>query len=66
MLLDDVGLGKTITTLTALQLGATLAEDATKWTAVNLSLAKSSSANLGLTPPYKPTLIVCPASAFGV
>jgi len=55
LLSDDVGLGKTITTLTALQLGAGLS-------------SKSSTGNvkLGLQPPYKPTLIVCPASAFAV
>jgi len=60
LLSDDVGLGKTITALTALQLGAALASKYAKLTTVNFG------SDLSLLPPYKPTLIVCPASAFAV
>lgn len=60
LLSDDVGLGKTITTLTALQIGAQLASTPLSEHTLDLS------PRLGLEPPYKPTLIVCPASAFAV
>ena len=60
LLADNIGLGKTVTTLTALQLEATLAESSTKLNTVNLGI------ELGLEPLYKPTLIVYPASAFAV
>ncbi|OBT52141.1 hypothetical protein VE04_08950 [Pseudogymnoascus sp. 24MN13] len=58
---DDVGLGKTVSSLAALQIG------------VDLARARRDGSNtatdkpcLGLEGPYKPTLVVCPASALSV
>lgn len=53
---DDVGLGKTITSLAAVVCGSQLARNP----------APNASIDLGLCGPFKPTLVICPASAFGV
>jgi SNF2 family DNA or RNA helicase len=62
LLADDVGLGKTIEALSAVQLGINLALDRRRDEPAGLSVTES----LALDGPYKPTLVVCPASAFGV
>ncbi|OBT52966.1 hypothetical protein VE04_08782 [Pseudogymnoascus sp. 24MN13] len=62
LIADDVGLGKTIQSLSALYAGVELALQEQGIQGCSNNVAPS----LALQGPYKPTLVVCPAAAYSV